>query len=178
MNRENSGLLIGFVIMVALPLASLAGLRAIEKHEGHQLLVGATVNNYATHEACVAAAKAAGVGAYKCKDVTSVTVEATCDDEPMPPLPKGTEAWAVQVSDTEWRTEVTAWVAMPPPACWALGRGELVYTDNEAEAGAPDLAPGPWVYGVDYPVGTACPAAALAGCYIPPHPDVPPPVAP
>lgn len=166
----NRAIFIAFFI--ALPLLALAGLRTVEKHEGWQLTAGTKVTAHATYADCVAAAKALGPGASKCKDVTSITVEATCEDEPKP---RNTDAFAVQVSETEWRTEVTAWVAGPGyPNCWVLARGELVYT-NEAEEGAPDLSPGPYVYGIDYPVGTACPPEALAGCYVPPHPDVPPP---
>lgn len=177
MRRENLGLLVAFTLAIALPLLAVAGLRAVEKPEGHQMTVGKTVNKYPTHAACVQAAIDAGVGSYQCKDVTGIVIERTCEGEPKPPLPKDTEAWAVQVSDTEWRTEVTAWVPAPNPvwpSCWVLGRGDLVYT-NDAEEGEPDLSPGPWIYGIDYPVGTACPAAALAGCYVPPNPAVPPP---
>jgi hypothetical protein len=166
--------------------AAIAGLQVTEKSLGWRVSPAregdVVLKDIA---ACRAAINLRGPGEYLCEYSTAVKVVATCDDVPKPPLPKDTEAWAVQVTDIEWRTDVTAWVAVPPPACWALGRGELVYTDNEAEQGAPDLSPGPMVYCLDYgtpekpPMGKACPASARAGCYIPPNaPDVCPLPAP
>ena len=48
-----------------------------------------------------------------------------------PALPAVTEAWAVQVSDTEWQTYVTAWVR-GTDTCWELGREVLEY-HNDAQ---------------------------------------------
>lgn len=165
-------------------LVAFAGMRAIEKHEGHQLTVGAKTSNYSTHEECIAAAKVAGVGSYKCKDVTSVTIEATCDDVPKPAIKAVVDADGVLVlpelkveaqADGEWTpTQEQGFVSAPYPACWTLGW--VPYTGEwRAPDGPPSPDAGPWVYGVDYPVGTACPAAATAGCYIPPNPTVPAP---
>lgn len=185
MNKK-LGLLITLVaaFCVALPLSVIAGLRVTEKSEGHQLLVGSVVNKYPTHDACVAAAKAAGVGVYKCKDVTSVTIEATCEDVPRPELKAVLDADGVLVlpelkveaiANGEWGpTEEQGFVSAPYPACWTLGW--VPYTGTWASPeGPPSADEGPWVYGVDYPAGTACPKEAHAGCYIPPHPEVPAP---
>lgn len=95
-----------------------------------------------------------------------------CGAPPAPPLEDN--AWAVQISETQWRTEIPGWVVAPFPECWVLGRVELTYPQEVPETTVNDDV-GPWVYGIDYPVGTACPVEAIAGCYVPPHPEAPPP---
>lgn len=185
MNRENSGLLIAFVIMVALPLASLAGLRATEKLEGHQITIAGKTSNYPTHEECVDAAKAAGVGVYKCKASTAITVEATCDDEPMPQVKTvlNAEGFMEQpgiviaaLPDGSWGPTMQEGFVKGPgyPNCWVPGL--VPYT---GEFPAPETPPtadvGPWVYGEpEWPIGGKCPSEDPNMCYVPPHPDVPP----
>ena len=73
------------------------------------------------------------------------------------------EVYNVQVTETVWRFEVEVCGVRVP----------LVYANDVEQELIQE--PGPWVYGVDYPVGTACPIEALAGCYVPPNPEVPPP---
>ncbi len=84
---------------------------------------------------------------------------------PMPTAPPQTEATAVQRAETLWDTVVPGWVKAPAPACWTLGQVELRY-DNTADATLVQ-EPTPWAEGLDYPKGSACPAAAVAGCYQP-----------
>lgn len=102
--------------------------------------------------------------------VACPTVYAECG--PIPPPPPQTDAWAVRVSDTEWRTEVPGWVKAPEPACWVLGRVELKY-EGDAETPGVD-EPTPWVEGLDFPEGSPCPAEAVAGCWKQPYPWVSP----
>lgn len=184
MRRENIGLLIAFVLAIAIPLIAIAGLNVTEKHEGWQLTAGTTVTNYTTYDACKAAAIAAGAGDYKCKDVTSLKVETTCEDVSKPEFKVVVGADGLLVlpelkvdplPDGSWGpTQEQGFIAAPYPTCWTLAW--VPYTGEwHAPDGLPTQDAGPWVYGIDYPVGTACPAQATAGCYIPPHPDVPPP---
>lgn len=199
MNRENSGLLIGFVIMVALPLHAFAGLHAVEKLEGHQITIAGKTSNYPTHEECAAAALAAGVGAYKCKASTAITVTASCEDEPQPvfKLLVNAEGFTVQpglvvelaANGVDWvPTKQEGYVKGPDWAkgtnCWVPGLIPYAGEPLSVE-GPPTQEPGPLVYCHDYgsiahpPVGKACPATALGGCYIPPNaPDVCPVEAP
>lgn len=89
-----------------------------------------------------------------------------------PAAPEQTEAWAVQVTDTAWRTEVPGWFEVPGPTCWMIGRVELEYHG----ASTPQVSePGPWLEGSDYPMGATCPAEAPAGCIPSPNKPRPPP---
>jgi hypothetical protein len=94
-----------------------------------------------------------------------------------PPKPPETDAWAVQLPTGRWITEIPGWVAAPAPVCWVLGRVELKHDGNP-----PDMPlttePGPWVYGVDYPLGEPCPPEALGNCFWPPNSPVTPPDGP
>lgn len=81
-----------------------------------------------------------------------------------PSAPAQTDAWPVQVSETEWRTDVPGWVAAPAPACWKLGRVPLAYYNDAPEVLEQD--PMPWAYGLDLPAETPCPATAVS-CYTP-----------
>ncbi len=171
-----------------LATAAFAGFKATERYEGWQLTAGTKVTTHATYADCVAAAKALGAGSYKCKDVTALVIETTCEDVPKPitKLLVNAEGFTVQpglvveeLPDGTWGPTMREdFVPAPYPACWKPGL--VKYTgDFPAEEGPPTLEPGPWVYCVDYgtaakpPIGKACPAAALGGCYIPPNaPDV------
>lgn len=167
-----------------------ASMRAVEKHEGWQLTAGAKTTGYATYAECLAAAKAAGAGAYKCKDSTAITVEATCDDEPKPVLKTviNAEGFLEQPGivvkaqpDGSWGPTMEEGFVKGPgyPNCWVPG---LVPYDPKFPApdapplGANDMTPSPWVYGVDpeWPIGGKCPSEDPNLCYAPPHPDVPP----
>jgi hypothetical protein len=90
-------------------------------------------------------------------------LNAACPPRPAPP-PQDT-LWAVQISDTEWRLEVPGWVEVLAPVCWALGRVPLEYTgtDNGTELVTGERSP--WIEGLDYPLGAACPAEALGNCW-------------
>ncbi len=84
---------------------------------------------------------------------------------PVPPAPPQTDVWAVQVTETLWRSEVPGWVVAPYPVCWVMGRVDLAYDDS---ADTPLVEePTPWAAGMDYPAGDACPVEAVAGCYTP-----------
>lgn len=171
--------------LLLIPVAAFAGLRVIEKHDGWQLTAGTKVTAHANYADCLAAAKALGPGASKCKDVTAITVEATCDDEPKPEMKAVLDADGFLVlpelkvealPDGSWGPTMEQGFVKGPgyPNCWVPGL--VPYTGEwHAPDGPPSLDEGPWVYGVDYPVGTACPKEAHAGCYIPPNPTVPPP---
>lgn len=99
---------------------------------------------------------------------------AGCPAAPAPP--PQTDAWALQLSDTAWATEVPGWVEAPAPLCWTLGRVRLVYdpTTNNDSAQT-DMTPGPWIEGVDYPLGDPCPEAAQGNCYLSPNSPKDPP---
>lgn len=175
------------------PTAAVADLRAATSHDGWQLTAGAKVTAYATLDECVAAAVAVGAGTFKCKDVTTVRVEATCEGVPRPEfkLLTNAEGFTVQpglvvelaANGVDWApTKQEGFVKGPDWAkgvnCWVPGLVEY-RGDPLAAEGPPTQEPGPMVYCVDYgsaehpPVGKACPATAKAGCYIPPHaPDV------
>jgi hypothetical protein len=171
-------------------VAVLAGLKVTEKHDGWQLTAGTKVTGYLTYEECVAAVRVLGPGDYKCKDVTTIKAEFTCDDEPMPVLKLlvNAEGFTVQpglvvelaANGVDWQpTKQEGFVKGPGyPNCWVPGlipyQGEPLTVE-----GPPSQEPGPWVYCHDYgsiahpPVGKACPANAPAGCYIPKNaPDV------
>lgn len=124
----------------------LAGLKVTEKLESHQLTIGKEVKNFKSHEECVAAVKELGIGAQKCKEVTIITVEGTCDDVPKPEfkLVLNAEGFLVlpelkveQLADGSWGpTMEQGYVAAPYPDCWKLG---LVPFTGDWHA--PDTAP-------------------------------------
>ncbi len=103
------------------------------------------------------------------------TVPATCGPKPPSPFTQ-TEAWAVQVSATEWRTEVLGWVQAPAPICWVPGRVELEYSGSADTPPVDPPEPGPWIEGeLEWPMGTPCPEGAHGNCYLSPNkPKVPP----
>jgi hypothetical protein len=168
----------------------------VEKHEGWQLTAGTKVTAHATYDDCKAALVALGAGATgKCKDVTALTVEATCEDVPMPIFPTVVDEHGFTVrpgvvverkpDSEDWEpTKMEGFVKGPD---WALGKncwvpGLVPYDETyHAPDGPPDNSPGPWVYLSDpeWPIGGKCPAQ-LDGkndphlCHSPPNPPIPP----
>lgn len=188
MNNRTANRLMACTVLVGMPLLVFAGIKALEKHDGWQLTAGSKVIAYGTYTDCVDAAKALGVGSYKCKDVTTITVaQETCDDVSQPQMPTIINAdgfmqrpgIVVQaLPNGEWGpTQQEGFVkgTWKFPDCWVLG---LVPYDPEWHApdGPPDESPSPFVYGVDpeWPIGGKCPSTDPKLCYAPPHPDIPP----
>lgn len=168
---------------------AIAGLKITEKHDGWQLTAGAKVTGYNTYAECIDAIRVLGPGDYKCKDVTTVKAEFTCDDVPMPALPTkiNAEGFLEQpgivvaaLPDGTWGPTMQEGFVRGPgfPNCWVPG---LVPYDPHWQApdtrvGENDLSPSPWVYTVDHewPIGGKCPSADPNLCYSPPHPPIPP----
>jgi hypothetical protein len=135
-----------------------------------------------TQEACVAAAGKLGVGEYRCTNATTVSVVGSSEDVPKPVVHVVLDAngFLVQpevkveaLPDGSWGpTMEQGYVKGEYPTCWVPGL--VPYTGEWAAPEGP-LAqePGPWIEGVDYPLGEACPEAAGGKCYASP---TPPPV--
>jgi hypothetical protein len=86
------------------------------------------------------------------------------DCPPPPPKPPQDQAWAVQIDDVTWRTDVPGWVPVPFPICWKLGRVPLEYTGADNGTDEVTDEEGPWIEGSDYPVGEPCPERAHGNC--------------
>lgn len=167
---ESALAIAGLVILSLTALASVAGTKTTVKPGDFQLLdeQGAAISNHATVDECVAAAGAT-VGEYRCITMTEVSVVGVCDMPAPKVAPPQTDAWAVQIGEVEWVTEVPGWVpASYDMGCWVVGRVELKY-DSRADNGTRQYdnePPGPWTEGLDFPYGDPCPAESVAGCVL------------
>lgn len=117
---------------------------------------------FPTYPECKAEASRA-VGEYRCVNVTPISVVGVCDT----PMPVVAEAGLVvqALPDGSWGpTMRQGYVQAAYPACWATGL--VPYTGEVSAPDGPlDTSPGPWIEGLDYPLGTPCPAAAHGVCY-------------
>lgn len=183
------------ILLMALASTAHAGLTVTEKSAGWRVLPAKTADDPVLKDiaACREAVKLRGPGDYTCEYVTSISVTATCDDEPMPVMPTIVTPEGFITRPGIVGTPLPDGSAIAPtmeegyvkgswkyPDCWVPG---LVPYDGKFRApdGPNDTSPSPFVYGYDeeWPVGKPCPSADPRMCYVAPnHPSPPPARAP
>jgi hypothetical protein len=148
-------------------------------------------NGYKTSAECFAAAP--GPGRYRCVLVVIGDVVGQCDAVPPPPPVVNADGFIErgdyaphECPDNHYSFTQTqpvrdpfpscAWVDKPVPVTDCEGRQIAPLLEGHGSTAQTDETPGPWIEGVDYPMGAACPAEALGGCYPSPNtPKDPPP---
>lgn len=170
-------------LLLFLATVSLAGETVTYKPVTYALLgpTGTPISKgYATLELCVASAPIPATD-YRCTITHVFTKVGTCDDVPMPVVRVVVDAQGFLVlpelkvealPDGTWGPTMEQGFVRGPgyPNCWVPGL--VPYKGTWAAPEGPlSQDRGPWVEGLDYPIGEVCPIAAGGNCY--PYPNKP-----